>query len=194
MGRMGERNLATAINLMKIFGVICMENDFGQIINYISGGKGGIGREGFFVTRACACARVQCLVYFSSYVSKIIFTRSEDFSRVSCLRVMPHIRRGGSRARNVMIQGNEAVWDHYTCQRSYNLIRPFQGSISFLRPSLIISYVSLFKPFYRGELLFQEQERYATGLRFRLLFVSSFLSDNKWAHAGATTVRSIYFV
>ena len=60
-----------------------MENDFGQIINYISGGKGGIGREGFFVTRACACARVQCLVYFSSYVSKIIFTRSEDFSRVS---------------------------------------------------------------------------------------------------------------
>lgn len=138
--------------------------------------------------------RVQCLVYFSSYVSKIIFTRSEDFSRVSCLRVMPHIRRGGSRARNVMIQGNEAVWDHYTCQRSYNLIRPFQGSISFLRPSLIISYVSLFKPFYRGELLFQEQERYATGLRFRLLFVSSFLSDNKWAHAGATTVRSIYFV
>lgn len=53
---MGERNLATAINLMKIFGVICMENDFGQIINYISGGKGGIGREGFFVTRACAFA------------------------------------------------------------------------------------------------------------------------------------------
>lgn len=51
-----------------------MENDFGQIINYIS--EGGIG-EGFFVTyvRVCMCVCVQCLVYFSSRISKIIFTR-----------------------------------------------------------------------------------------------------------------------
>lgn len=55
-----------------------MENDFGQIINYIS--EGGIG-EGFFVTYAHACVRayvcvcVQCLVYFSPCISKIIFTR-----------------------------------------------------------------------------------------------------------------------
>lgn len=51
-----------------------MENDFGQIINYIS--EGGIG-EGFFVTYVlvCVCVCVQCLVYFSSRISKIIFTR-----------------------------------------------------------------------------------------------------------------------
>lgn len=53
-----------------------MENDFGQIINYIS--EGGIG-EGFFVTYVlvCVCVYVcvQCLVYFSSRISKIIFTR-----------------------------------------------------------------------------------------------------------------------
>lgn len=52
-----------------------MENDFGQIINYIS--EGGIG-EGFFVTYAHACVRAYvcvCLVYFSPCISKIIFTR-----------------------------------------------------------------------------------------------------------------------
>lgn len=49
-----------------------MENDFGQIINYIS--EGGIG-EGFFVTYVLVCVCVQCLVYFSSRISKIIFTR-----------------------------------------------------------------------------------------------------------------------
>lgn len=51
-----------------------MENDFGQIINYIS--EGGIG-EGFFVTyaHACVCAYVCVCVYNVSFISRRVFLK-----------------------------------------------------------------------------------------------------------------------
>lgn len=45
-----------------------MENDFGQIINYIS--EGGIG-EGFFVTYVLVCV----CVYNVSFISRRVFLK-----------------------------------------------------------------------------------------------------------------------
>ena len=56
-------------------------------------------------------------------------------------------------------------WNCYTCQRTYNLIRPFQGSVSFSRASLIISYVaySSLSIQARG---FQARRRYRSSIPF----------------------------
>lgn len=46
-----------------------MENDFGQIINYIS--EGGIG-EGFFVTYVLVCV---CVCVYVSFISRRVFLK-----------------------------------------------------------------------------------------------------------------------